>query len=71
MAISLESLSTNSVPATAFANAIAAKTVTDKESMSYTHEQLGIRGKGMVEEVSGQNTFCNCSFYIKVKHVNR
>ncbi|XP_076674924.1 WD repeat-containing protein l(2)05287 [Andrena cerasifolii] len=51
VAISLESLSTNSVPATAFANTIAAKTVTDKETASYTHEQLGIRGKGMVEEL--------------------
>ncbi|KZC09641.1 WD repeat-containing protein 75, partial [Dufourea novaeangliae] len=51
--ITLETLSSNgSVPATAFANMIAAKTTVDKEKVtSYVHGELGISGKGMVEEL--------------------
>lgn len=50
--ISLEILSTNaSVPATAVGNLIAAKTISDKEAPTpFMHEQLGVSGKGMVEE---------------------
>ncbi|XP_017756050.1 PREDICTED: WD repeat-containing protein 75 [Eufriesea mexicana] len=50
--ISLEILSTNTVPATAFGGLIAAKTTTDKETATpFVHEQLGVAGKGMVEEL--------------------
>ncbi|XP_033329848.2 WD repeat-containing protein l(2)05287 [Megalopta genalis] len=51
--ISLEILSSNaSVPATAFANMVAAKTTVDKEkTTSYLHDQLGTLKGGMVEEL--------------------
>lgn len=53
--ISLEILSTNTnVPATAFSNLIAAKTIKDtKTAGPFMYEQLGVPGKGIVEEVSG------------------
>lgn len=52
--ISLEILSTNTnVPATAFSNLIATKTIKDtKTAAPFTYEQLGVPGKGIVEEVS-------------------
>lgn len=51
--ISLEILPNATVPATAFSNLVANKTTTDREVPSpYMHEQLGIVGKGMIEEVS-------------------
>lgn len=51
--ISLEILPNATIPATAFSNLVASKTVTDREVPSpYMHEQLGITGKGMIEEVS-------------------
>lgn len=52
--ISLEILSTNAtVSATAFGSLIASKTITDKETTTpFVHEQLGVAGKGVVEEVS-------------------
>ncbi|XP_076232800.1 WD repeat-containing protein l(2)05287 [Calliopsis andreniformis] len=50
--ISLESLSTNSVPATTFASMVAAKTTTEKETTTpYMDEEVGVSGKGMVEEL--------------------
>ncbi|KAG9433300.1 WD repeat-containing protein 75 [Apis mellifera carnica] len=51
--ISLEILSTNTnVPATAFSNLIATKTIKDtKTAAPFTYEQLGVPGKGIVEEL--------------------
>ncbi|XP_053988404.1 WD repeat-containing protein 75 [Hylaeus anthracinus] len=51
--ISLETLSTSAtVPSTAFGSMIAAKTTSSKETATpFVHEQLGVSGKGMVEEL--------------------